>query len=100
MKKSCKIHNFWATIKFFLDIIGVAQNFWFNGGGFIAQKGGAEAPPWIRPWKGYMSDMQEWKVVLLRKSSFASPSQIVSTTLDYTHLHLYKPKINKKPCST
>ena len=30
----------------FLDIFGVAQNFWFNGGGFIAQKGGgADAHP-------------------------------------------------------
>ena len=28
----------------FLDIFGVAQNFWFNGGGFIAPKGGG-APP-------------------------------------------------------
>ena len=34
-KKGRKIHNFWATAKFFLHIFGVAQNFWFNGGAFI-----------------------------------------------------------------
>ena len=33
----------------FLDIFRVAHNFWFNGDGFIAQKGGAAAAPWIGP---------------------------------------------------
>ena len=35
----------------FLHIFGVAQNFWFNGGGVIGQKGGgaAAAPPGSGP---------------------------------------------------
>ena len=29
----------------FWHIFGVAQNFWFNGGGFMSQKGGGNRPP-------------------------------------------------------
>jgi hypothetical protein len=50
-KKGCKIHNFCATTKFFLHIFGVAQNFWLNGEGFMAQKGcaGRPLPPGYGP---------------------------------------------------
>ena len=48
-KNGRKIHNFWATANFFLHIFGVEQNFWFNGGDVMAQKGGATAPP---SWPG------------------------------------------------
>ena len=53
LKNGRKIHNFRATESFFLHIFGVAQNFWFNGGGLMAQKRGAIAPPPLtRPENG------------------------------------------------
>ena len=44
----------------FLHIFGVAQNFWFNGGGFMSQKGGATAPP---PVSGPVTSMQNLESV-------------------------------------
>ena len=57
----------------FLYIFGVAQNFWLNGGGFMAQKGGVgDRPPshpppspWSRPWK----HMQNFRPLFVKEQN-------------------------------